>query len=148
MLIPTASLLFMIVFAAVLLVLLSSFALVAWHSAAQLIYPSHSSPQALPQDYGLAAEKISFQNHAGLTLRGWFIPTPHAKGTIVFNHGYADNCTPDLIYAPRLQAMNIANALWNFSIKHSTPVNNKIPHILRKIHKEEYQLRFSFVTIR
>ena len=75
-------------------------AIIVWSGAQELFYPPHVSPQASPQDYGLTAEAVSFQNHAGQTLRGWFIPTSNAKGTIVFAHGYAADCTPDLIYAP------------------------------------------------
>ena len=74
--------------------------LIAWQGMRQLIYAKHISPSQSPNDIGLSAEKISFQNHAGQTLRGWFIPAPNAKGTIVFAHGYAGDCSPDLVYAP------------------------------------------------
>jgi pimeloyl-ACP methyl ester carboxylesterase len=73
--------------------------LIAWQGMRQLIYAHHVSPSQSPDDLGLSAEKISFQNHAGQTLRGWFIPAPNAKGTIVFAHGYAGNCSPDLGYS-------------------------------------------------
>ena len=76
---------------------------VAWRGAHQLVHPPHCPPHASPQDYALTAESIAFQNHAGLTLRGWFIEAPQAKGTIVFSHGYAGDCTPDLVYAPLFQ---------------------------------------------
>jgi pimeloyl-ACP methyl ester carboxylesterase len=97
---PVTSLVLIIAIPVFLLGLFVCLILVAWRGAGQLIHPPHTHPQASPQAYGLAAEAIAFQNHAGLTLRGWFIPAPRAKGTIVFSHGYASDCTPDLIYAP------------------------------------------------
>jgi pimeloyl-ACP methyl ester carboxylesterase len=97
---PLSSSILIALVAAIFLSMLSFLILVAWRGTEQLIYPPHSSPQALPQDFGVPAEAIAFQNHAGLTLRGWFISAPLAKGTIVFSHGYTSDCTPDLIYAP------------------------------------------------
>ncbi len=47
------------------------------------------------------AEPVAFMSQDGLTLRGWFSAAPvPVKGTIVCSHGYAGDCSPDLIYAP------------------------------------------------
>jgi len=73
---------------------------VAWVGAGQLIHPAHRRAAASPADYGLSFEQISFKARDGLALRGWFIRAPNPKGTLVFSHGYAGDCSPDLIYAP------------------------------------------------
>lgn len=72
----------------------------AWKVAGELVFPVHRLPTTTPADHGLAAEAVSFETRDGLTLRGWFIPADHAKGTLVFSHGYAGDCSPDLIYVP------------------------------------------------
>ncbi|MBI4789553.1 MAG: alpha/beta fold hydrolase [Chloroflexi bacterium] len=73
----------------------------AWRAAGQLIYPARRSAGSTPATYGLTAEAISFRTHDGLTLRGWWVPTSFpAKGTVVFSHGYAGDCSPDLVYVP------------------------------------------------
>lgn len=95
-----------------LLIVLS---VVAWRASSTLIYPAHRSAQQTPADYGLAAESVSFRSRDGITLRGWWIPADGnrhpddvvdkrlpAKGTILLSHGYAGDCTPDLVYAPVL----------------------------------------------
>lgn len=75
----------------------------AWQAAGELVYPARRPPASSPLDYGLTAEAISFKTRDGLVLRGWFVPVPgHAKGTLVFSHGYAGDCSPDLIYVPFL----------------------------------------------
>ncbi len=93
-----------IVLATALLVLLAIgiivLAAVAWQGAGQLIYPFKRPADATPRDYALDFEPVSFKSRDRLTLRGWFIPASHPKGTIVLCHGYAGDCSPDLIYAP------------------------------------------------
>jgi len=41
-----------------------------------------------PSTLGLPSRDISFQTCDGKTIRGWFIPAPHAKGVIICCHGY------------------------------------------------------------
>ncbi len=53
-----------------------------------------------PARYGLTYEEVTFLSRDGLTLRGWFIPAPEARGTVVFCHGHAGSMDPDLRYAP------------------------------------------------
>lgn len=75
----------------------------AWLAAGELVHPIRRRSATSPADYGLTAEAISFKTRDGLTLRGWFVPAPiYAKGTLVFSHGYAGECSPDLIYVPFL----------------------------------------------
>jgi alpha-beta hydrolase superfamily lysophospholipase len=89
-------------------------ATLAWIGARQLIYPVHRRAIVSPADYGLEAETIAFKTRDRLILRGWFIPAPHPKGTIVFCHGYAGDCSPDLIYAPDFHRAGYNLLLFDF----------------------------------
>lgn len=73
-----------------------------WKAAGELVYPTRRHATFTPADYGaMDAEPVSFMSQDGLTLRGWFLPAPGpVKGTIICSHGYAGECSPDLIYAP------------------------------------------------
>lgn len=72
-----------------------------WRAARQLVSPVRRCAVKTPADFGLAHERLAFPTEDGLTLRGWWIPaTGQARGTILFSHGYAGDCSPDLIYAP------------------------------------------------
>ncbi len=72
--------------------LLVNFAL-AYYGAGMLIYPPYMSPMAFfPERYGVKYEKISFPTEDGLTLSGWFVPSPTgADKTILICHGWGDN---------------------------------------------------------
>lgn len=87
----------------------------AWQAAGELVYPPRRPPASCPPDYGLTAEAISFETRDGLILRGWFIPAPgRAKGTLVFSHGYAGDCSPDLVYVPFLNRAAYNVCLFDF----------------------------------
>lgn len=87
----------------------------AWIAAGELVHPIRRRSATSPADYGLTAEAISFKTRDGLTLRGWFVPTPvHAKGTLVFSHGYAGECSPDLIYVPFLNGAGYNVCLFDY----------------------------------
>ncbi len=86
----------------------------AWYAAGKLIYPPHRLPAEKPADYGLTAEPVSFQSRDGLTLRGWFIPAEHPRGTLVLCHGYSGDCSPDLMYAPLLRDAGYNTLFFDF----------------------------------
>jgi dipeptidyl aminopeptidase/acylaminoacyl peptidase len=86
----------------------------AWSAAGVLIYPPKRPAEATPRDYGIEFEPVSFDSRDGLTLRGWFIPASHPKGAIVLCHGYAGDCSPDLIYAPFFHAAGYHTLLFDF----------------------------------
>jgi len=44
-----------------------------------------------PKDIDLPFEAVRFQTSDGVSLSGWYIPHPNAKGTILFCHGNAGN---------------------------------------------------------
>jgi uncharacterized protein len=57
----------------------------------QQIHPAHSQICCkTPSDYGLNYEKVPFQTHDGLTLRGWLIPSQNGA-VIISLHGYGGN---------------------------------------------------------
>lgn len=73
----------------------------AWRAAGELIYPKRRMPATTPADYGMDAQPIAFRARDGVALHGWFAPAPPpSKGTVVFSHGYAGDCSPDLKYVP------------------------------------------------
>lgn len=47
-------------------------------------------PKATPADRGLAFEDVKVTTSDGLTLVGWFIPSP-GQPTVIVQHGYKDN---------------------------------------------------------
>lgn len=72
-----------------------------WRAAGELIYPARRLAATAPTDYGVRAEPVSFPTAGGLILRGWFASADErARGTIVFSHGYAGDCSPDMLYVP------------------------------------------------
>ncbi len=85
-----------------------------WSAASQLLHPPRRLATTSPADYGLQFEPISFPSRDGLTLRGWFIPAADAQGTIVLCHGYAGDCSPDLIYARLLHAAGFNTLFFDF----------------------------------
>lgn len=71
-------------------------ALVACYLGAGIIMhpPKMSRMDTFPEQFGLRYEKVSFQTPDGLTLRGWFMPSPKGpeeKRTLLMCHGWGDN---------------------------------------------------------
>ncbi|MDH4137348.1 MAG: hypothetical protein OEW09_11640, partial [Anaerolineae bacterium] len=60
---------------------------ISLHGSSQIIRRRVPDPPSDPAQYGLAYEEVTFPSRDGLTLRGWFIPAPEARGTVVFCHG-------------------------------------------------------------
>jgi len=73
---------------------------ISLHGASQLIRRRVPDTPSDPAQYGLTYEEVTFPSRDGLTLRGWFIPAPEARGTVVFCHGHAGSMDPDVKYAP------------------------------------------------
>jgi dipeptidyl aminopeptidase/acylaminoacyl peptidase len=73
---------------------------ISQHGASQLIRRRVPDTPSDPAQYGLTYEEVTFPSRDGLTLRGWFIPAPEARGTVVFCHGHAGSMDPDVKYTP------------------------------------------------
>lgn len=87
-----------------------------WRAAGELVFPARRAPARTPIDYGIAsAEAISVRSNDGTVLHGWFAPAPGiSKGTIVLSHGYAGDCSPDLVYVPVLNNAGYNVCLFDF----------------------------------
>ncbi|MEK7859242.1 MAG: alpha/beta fold hydrolase [Elusimicrobiota bacterium] len=61
--------------------------------AGVILYPPLMSDMAIfPEQFGLKYEKVSFQTPDGLTLKGWFLPSPtQDQRTLIMCHGWGDN---------------------------------------------------------
>ena len=84
------------------------------YAARRLIYPPRSRPTPAEIDDRHDFEAVSFPTRDGLTLRGWFVPAPQVKGTLVLCHGYAGDCSPDFIYAPLLRDAGYNTLFFDF----------------------------------
>jgi len=73
---------------------------ISLYGSSQLIRRRVPDAPSDPAQYGLTYEEVTFPSRDGLTLRGWFIPAPEARGTVVFCHGHAGSMDPDVKYVP------------------------------------------------
>lgn len=87
---------------------------VSLYGASQLVRRRVPDPPSAPAQYGLAHEEVTFPSRDGLTLRGWFIPSPSARGTIVFCHGHAGSMDPDVKYAPAFHERGYSVLIFDF----------------------------------
>ena len=64
-----------------------------WWGAGLILHPPQMSAlEIFPEDFGLAYKKVSFQTSDGLTLKGWFLPSPTGdERTVLMCHGWGDN---------------------------------------------------------
>lgn len=74
--------------------------LLAWSAGQQLTRRSEPDTYANPAQFDLPFDLVSFSSPDGVTLRGWFIPAEHARGTIIFCPGHTGSMHSDLIYVP------------------------------------------------
>lgn len=63
-----------------------------WGAGIILFPPKMSAMSVFPEQFGLRYEKVSFKTRDGLTLKGWFIPSPTGnQRTVLMCHGWGDN---------------------------------------------------------
>jgi fermentation-respiration switch protein FrsA (DUF1100 family) len=98
------------------LLLLMGFLVLVWALQRRLMY-FPMGPVGAPAEVGLAdAEAVRFRTADGLTLYGWFLPSPHAPATytvIVFN-GNAGNRSYRAPLARALRAHGLAVLLFDY----------------------------------
>ena len=65
----------------------------SWWGSGIILHPPLMSPMWIfPEQFGLRYEKVSFKTSDGLTLKGWFLPSPTAdQRTLIMCHGWGDN---------------------------------------------------------
>ncbi len=80
----------------ILALVLSAFTALSWHYAHQVLHPPRQIACQTPAELAVEAQRVEFPSRDGICLRGWWMPVSHARGTIVFSHGYGGDCSPDL----------------------------------------------------
>ena len=65
--------------------------LLMYTAQSRLIYFPASSISYTPGDIGMEYEPVTFSTGDSVQLHGWYVPTPQARGTILFQHGNAGN---------------------------------------------------------
>jgi uncharacterized protein len=50
-------------------------------------FPDKENGSLTPANFQLASEDVAFRSADGVELRGWWVPEPSAKGTVVMVHG-------------------------------------------------------------
>lgn len=89
-------------FVVILLLAGGAVAYVSWRSADSLVHPARAHATRTPADAGPSYEAVGFAATDGVRLAGWWIPAEHARGTVVFLHGYGESKAQALAYAPFL----------------------------------------------
>jgi len=82
------------VWALVAVVLLICALYACWWGSGVILHPPEMSKLAnFPEQFGLPYERVQFQTRDGLTLKGWWIPSPdpQEKRTLIMCHGWGDN---------------------------------------------------------
>ncbi len=65
-----------------------------WGAGLILYPPLMSRMETFPEQFGIRYEKVSFKTRDGLTLKGWWIPSPKGiseRRTLIMCHGWGDN---------------------------------------------------------
>jgi uncharacterized protein len=78
-----------------------------------LFYPVHEI-EATPSLLGLQYEDVFFMSEDGRLLHGWWIPHPHARGTIIHCHGNAGNIGDRAWMAADLHRLNVNVFLFDY----------------------------------
>ena len=79
-------------------------ALSAWVTARRITAPGPRERKFVtPWELGVPHEEVSFRTEDGLLLRGWWLPSPEAKRTVIVLHGHR---------GARHHCVGIAAALW------------------------------------
>lgn len=77
-----------------LLVVIGALCACYWGAGVILHPPLMSRMETFPEQYGLRYEKAAFKTRDGLTLKGWWIPSPKGDSelrTLIMCHGWGDN---------------------------------------------------------
>lgn len=98
----------------ILALLVAFFIVAGWKESQYIIQRRQPDEPDSPARHGLQFEEVEFKSRDGITLRGWFIPAPKAKGTVIFCHGHAGSMDPDLKYAPWFHSSGFNVLMFDF----------------------------------
>jgi len=77
-----------------LIVVVATFMVCYWGSGIILHPPLMSRMETFPEQLGIRYEKVAFKTRDGLTLKGWWMPSPKGEAetrTLIMCHGWGDN---------------------------------------------------------
>lgn len=69
---------------------------------------------ATPESVGLAYESVSILTDDGVTLDGWYVPVPRARGVVVFFHGNAGNISHRLDSLQIFHDLGLATLIFDY----------------------------------
>lgn len=82
----------------------SSAALASWVTARRITSPGPREKRFItPWELGISYEEVAFRTKDGLLLRGWWLPAPRPKRTVIALHGHR---------GARHHCVGIGAALW------------------------------------
>lgn len=85
-----------------------------WKSSQLIIAPRRFKFSYTPRDIGFDYEDVFLTTSDGIDLRGWLIPAPDPKGTIILCHGYGLERTDCLGWAQFLHRGGYSTLLFDF----------------------------------
>jgi dipeptidyl aminopeptidase/acylaminoacyl peptidase len=86
----------------------------SYASAYFATHPIRFRPKVTPEKYRYPYEDITFQSRDGLTISGWFLPSPGAKAGVVLCHGFPNNRSETLFWARMLHEHGFHMLLFDF----------------------------------
>lgn len=126
----------------VILFALSS--LIAFFGGKYLIKRRKPDPADSPDRYGLPYEDVSFASRYKVMLRGWWIPAPNPKGTIIFCHGQNGSMEGDLPQAVAFHQAGYNVLMFNLRA-HGTSEGNTVTFGV--FEKEDLLGAIDFLTV-
>ena len=77
----------------VVAIVLATVAAICWWGSGVILHPPRMSPMSVfPEQFDLVYENFLFKTIDGVTLRGWFLPSPNGdERTLIMCHGWGDN---------------------------------------------------------
>ena len=101
----------------------SSAALASWVTARRITAPGPREKRFLtPWELGISYEEVVFRTKDGLLLRGWWLPAPQPKWTVIALHGHR---------GARHHCVGIGAALWRWGRMccSSTTADGALPRV-------------------
>ena len=99
------------------------------------VHRFHTVPKRDPSSWGLAFEDVRFGTADGVTLGGWLVPHPQARGNVLFCHGHGRNRGHVSGLLPTLHALRLNVLTFDFRGHGDSP-----GHTLTFGHREIHDL--------
>lgn len=99
------------------------------------VHRFHTVPKRDPSSWGLAFEDVRFRTADGISLGGWLVPHPQARGNVLFCHGHGRNRGHVSGLLPTLHALRLNVLSFDFRGHGNSP-----GHTLTFGHREVHDL--------